>query len=553
MLNARDKKGANMAKTQVKAPARGQWTSQLGFIFAALGSAVGLGNIWRFPGVAYENGGGAFLIPYIVALLTAGIPILLLDYAIGHRFRGSAPQALRRAAGRSGEALGWFQVMICVFIAIYYTAVVAWTASYFVFSFNLKWTSRDSAADFFTEDYLHASESQFTLDIVPGVLIPLVLFWIIALAILAGGVAKGVQRANVIFIPLLVVSFLALVVGSLFLPGAAEGLNAFFTPDFAALGHPKVWIAAYGQIFFSLSVAFGIMLTYSSYRKRRSNLSGPGLVVAFGNSSFELLAGIGVFAALGFFASQGGTSVDQLEGLTGVGLAFMTFPAIVAEMPIAPLFGILFFGSLLLAGLTSLISILEVTIAGLMDKFFLSRKAAVWGFGGLLAVISVILFSTTSGLYALDTIDKFANEIGIVTSAIVMCVLTIWVYRRGPELAQHVSAISTFRINRTWRLLVGIVSPVVITVMLVQVIIGIINEGYEGYPGWYLSLFGWGAVAVMIIAAFILTMLPWKSDPANYRAWPPISGTPPTTGSHRVVDARSAQSDGASTAQGDSL
>ena len=108
------------------APPRAEWTGQLGFILSAIGSAVGLGNIWRFPGVAYENGGGAFLIPYIVALLTAGIPILFLVYAIGHRFRGSAPLALRRIAGRLGEGIGWFQVMICVFIAIYYTAVLAW-------------------------------------------------------------------------------------------------------------------------------------------------------------------------------------------------------------------------------------------------------------------------------------------------------------------------------------------------------------------------------------------------------------------------------------------
>ncbi|MGO1434804.1 MAG: sodium-dependent transporter [Canibacter sp.] len=523
-----------MAKATTQAPARGQWTSQAGFIFAALGSAVGLGNIWRFPGVAYENGGGAFLIPYIIALLTAGIPILFLDYAIGHRFRGSAPLALRRAAGKPGEALGWFQVMICVFIAIYYTAVIAWTASYFIFSFNLKWKNAESPAAFFTGEYLQVGESQFTLDFVPGVLIPLVLFWVVALAILAAGVAKGVQRANVVFIPLLVISFIALVIGALFLPGASAGLNEFFTPDFAALGHASVWIAAYSQIFFSLSIAFGIMLTYSSYRKRRSNLSGPGLVVAFGNSSFELLAGIGVFAALGFFATQQSTSIDQLEGLTGVGLAFMTFPAIVSEMPIAPVFGILFFGSLLLAGITSLISILEVVIAGIMDKFYLSRTATVWGVGGGLAIISVILFGTTSGLFTLDTIDKFANEVGIVLSAIVTCVLVLWVYRRGKELSTHVSRISTFKIDKIWRFLVGVVSPVVIGVMLIQVIIALIGDGYEGYPSWFLGVFGWGSVGVMALVAIILTFIPWKKSPAKFEGWPQIDGAPVTTGANKL-------------------
>ena len=151
------------------------------------------------------------------------------------------------------------------------------------------------------------------------------------IAVLAAGVARGVQRVNVIFLPLLVVAFAVLVVRALFLDGAADGLNALFTPDFSALADPNVWIAAYSQIFFSLSIAFGIMITYASYRRRRSNLTTPGLVVAFANSSFEILAGIGVFATLGFFAFQQGVDVAELEGLTGVGLSFITFPAIVSE------------------------------------------------------------------------------------------------------------------------------------------------------------------------------------------------------------------------------
>ncbi|MDR1852318.1 MAG: sodium-dependent transporter, partial [Propionibacteriaceae bacterium] len=120
------------------APARQQWSGQWGFIISAVGSAVGLGNIWRFPGVAYSHGGGAFMIPYLVALLTAGIPILFLDYAIGHRFRGSAPLAFRRIKNWL-EGLGWFQVMICFFIMIYYAAILAWAGSYFVFSFTFAW------------------------------------------------------------------------------------------------------------------------------------------------------------------------------------------------------------------------------------------------------------------------------------------------------------------------------------------------------------------------------------------------------------------------------
>lgn len=513
--------------TQTSPPARAEWTGQVGFILSAVGSAVGLGNIWRFPGVAYENGGGAFLIPYIVALLTAGIPILFLDYAIGHRFRGSAPLALRRLAGKLGEGIGWFQVMICVFIAIYYTAVLAWASSFFVFSFDVKWG--DDAAGFFTGDYLQLAAEPFTMQFVPSVLIPLVIMWLVSLIVLGAGVVKGVQRLNVIGIPLLVVGFLILVVRALFLPGAVDGLNALFTPDFSALLNPGVWVAAYSQIFFSLSVAFGIMLTYSSYRKRKSNLTTPGLVVAFGNSSFEILAGIGVFATLGFFAHQQGVGVGDLEGLTGVGLAFMTFPAIVAEMPGGPIFGMLFFGSLTVAGLTSMISIMEVILAAVMDKFGLTRVQAVYGIGGVLAVVSIILFGTTSGLTALDTIDNWANNIGIVASAVAMTVTVLWIRRSGTQLAGHLSSLSTFKVGRVWLFFVSVLGPIVLGYMLIATIIDLIAEPYSGYSEGYLLIVGWGSVALMLLGSVILTSRRWKHDPNDFEPWPQLTGSTPQT------------------------
>lgn len=502
---------------------REEWTGQVGFILSAIGSAVGLGNIWRFPGVAYENGGGAFLIPYLVALLTAGIPILFLDYALGHRFRGAAPTAFRRvgrAFGRWTESMGWFQAAIAFVIGLYYTVVIAWALSYFVFSFDLRWG--DDPASFLTGEYLQVGEPGFSLDFVPGVLIPLVIVWVAAIAVLAAGVAKGLQRVNVVCLPLLVVAFAVLVVRALFLDGAAEGLNALFTPDWAALADPNVWIAAYSQIFFSLSIAFGIMITYASYRRRRSNLTTPGLVVAFANSSFEILAGIGVFATLGFFAFQQGIAVAELEGLTGVGLSFVTFPAIVSQMPGGPLFGCLFFGSLTLAGFTSLISVLQVVSAAIQEKFGLTPRAAAVGVGTVSAVLSVLAFSTTTGLLALDVTDQWANNIGIVASAVLMTILVIWVLRRGPELRFHLSAVSTFKVGGLWIALVGVLAPVVLGYMLISRIITLVTEGYEDLPTWYLGLFGWGTIVFIVVAAIVMTLLKWRESPDDFTPWPPF-------------------------------
>lgn len=497
---------------------REEWTGQVGFIIAAIGSAVGLGNIWRFPGVAYENGGGAFLVPYLVALLTAGIPILFLDYAIGHRFRGSAPTAFRRLA-RWLEGLGWFQVMICFVIALYYTAVVAWAVSFFVFSFDLRWG--DDPAAFFTGDYLQLADPGVSLDFVPGVLIPLVAVWAVTIAVLAAGVARGVQRANTVFLPLLVLAFLVLVVRSLFLEGAADGLDALFTPDWAALGDANVWIAAYSQIFFSLSIAFGIMLTYASYRRRRANLTTPGLVVAFSNSSFEILAGIGVFATLGFLAHEQGVGVGEIEGISGPILSFVTFPAIVSQMPGGPFFGALFFGSLAMAGFTSLLSILQVVSAGFQEKFGWSPRQASVRLGVVSAIVSVLLFSTTTGLIALDTADQWANNVGIVGSAVLMTVLVLWVLRRGPELRYHLNAVSTFRLGAWWQVLVAVLAPLVLGYMLVSRIVTLIADGYEGYPGWYLALVGWGTIAFIVLVALVLTAMHWRHSPDDFVAWPP--------------------------------
>ena len=202
-----------------------------------MGSAVGLGNIWRFPGVAYENGGGAFLVPYLVALLVAGVPILLLDYSLGHRYRGSSPAVFRRI-GRRFEPLGWFHVAISFVIITYYAVILAWAIRYTMFSVNLAWG--DDTVGFFVGEYLQLGDPAFNLDVVGGVFWPLLAIWVVAAIVMARGVTRGVELANRLFLPLLTIMFLALVVRAMFLPGASDGLNQFFTPNWGALADAGV-------------------------------------------------------------------------------------------------------------------------------------------------------------------------------------------------------------------------------------------------------------------------------------------------------------------------
>jgi len=271
-----------------------------------------------------------------------------------------------------------------------------------------------------------------------------------------------------------------------------------------------VWIAAYAQIFFSLSIAFGIMITYSSYLKRRSNVVPSGYVVAFANSSFELLAGIGVFATLGFMAFQQGVAVGELENLTGVMLSFATFPQIVSAMPGGPIFGVLFFTSLTLAGITSLISIIQVYSAAFQEKFGLRRVQATVLIGGAAMVLSLALYSSTTGLAVLDTVDKYTNEVGVVLSAIVTCVIVTLGARKLPELRAHLNTVSTAYVGRWWSVLVGLIVPLVLAFMLVSTVMDLFDEPYGEYPWSFVTIAGWGVFGLMVVAALVYTFIPWR-------------------------------------------
>ena len=484
---------------------RATFSNRRAFMVAAIGSAVGLGNIWRFPYIAFENGGGAFLLPYLVALLTAGIPLLLLDYAIGHRYRGSAPLAFRRL-GRWFEPVGWWNVMTNVIICIYYAVIIGWSASYAYYSLNAAWGADPQA--FFFKDFLNmAGPEALGLDFVGKVVGPLIGVWLFTCIIMALGVQKGVAGASSFFMPLLLIMFIIMVGISLTLPGAAKGLDALFTPDWSKLSDPKVWVAAYGQIFFSLSICFGIMLTYASYLKKESDLTGAGLVVGFANSSFEVLAGIGVFSALGFIAVANGQDVSEVAK-GGIGLAFFAFPTIINQAPLGQLLGVLFFGSLVFAGLTSFISVLEVIIAAVQDKLRLRRAHATFLVGLPMMVASTLLFGTAAGLPMLDTMDNFVNMFGIVAVAF-FSLLSIIVTGRLKELGEHLNETSSFKVGTIWKACI-VVTTGVLAFMLYKEATKVLANGYEGYPEWFVNTFGWGMAIGLVIISFLLSRLPCK-------------------------------------------
>lgn len=489
---------------------RDQWNNKIGFLLAAIGSAVGLGNLWRFPYVAATNGGGAFLLPYFFAIITAGIPILILEYTMGKTYRGGAPVTWARI-NRKFEWIGWFQVMVAFVIGVYYFAIIVWVLSYVGFSFTTAWGSDPSS--FFVE-FLGLTDSALNFDgIRTNLIIPFIVIWAIVAFIMYKGVSKGIETVCRICLPILMLLTLILVVRGITLPGAVDGLEYMFKPDWSALKDPSVWVAAYGQIFYSLSIGFAIMLAYSSYLPKDTDVVNSAFITATANHGFEVFAGIGVFSIMGFMAMQQGVAVEDVAS-SGIGLAFMTFPTAINELPaLNGLFGVCFFGALLTAGVTSMVSILQAVVSGFHDKFDIEHSKAVTIVLVPTFVLS-ILFITGAGLNILDIVDAFINNIGVASGGVIEVILITRFF--NPErLRKEANEFSNFSIGKWWTYSLRIVTTIVLGVMLFLNTKDFVINGYGGYASADVNVFGWGCILLVVVAADFLTTLNGKEGYAD--------------------------------------
>ncbi len=479
---------------------RGQWGSRSGFILAAIGSAIGLGNIWRFPYVAASNGGGAFLIPYLVALFTAGIPLLILEFSMGHKIRSSAPGVFAKL-NKKYETIGWFQTLIAFFIATYYVVIIAWSLSYLFFAFTGAWGADPKS--FLFGEYLQLTDNPLNLGgLNIKVTIPLIAVWAINYGVLKLGVKDGLEKANKIFMPLLIVALLIIVIRGVTLPGAMDGLNYFFTPDFSKLTNPNVWLAAYGQIFFSLSICFAIMYAYASYLPKKSDIINNAFMTGLGNCSFSLISGIGVFSILGYMAYVQGVSVAEVS-TAGVGLAFIVFPEAINQLPgMNGLIGGVFFITLIFAGLSSSMSIMEAVVAAISDKFKLTRDQALNRFALISGLLSLFV-ATDGGLYVLDIVDYATNQYGIVIAGILELIVIGWLFNLE-SVRQYANKLSDFSIGKWWNYTIKGTSIILVIILILKVI-NEISSPYEGYSLAALSVYGLGVMIVIVIAAIILT------------------------------------------------
>jgi NSS family neurotransmitter:Na+ symporter len=485
---------------------RSRWKTNFGFLLAAIGSAIGLGNIWRFSYMAYENGGGAFLIPYFVALLTAGIPLMILEYGFGHKIHGSSNLCFAKI-NRKWEWLGWWMPVFAMFgIMLYYAVIIGWCINYTIFSLTLKWGT--DSQGFFLKDFLGLSSDVWSIGgFRLSILISTFLVWVICWYICYKDIDRGIEKACKIFMPTLLILTAILVFWSLTLKGAGSGIAWYLKPDWKKLLNWKVWIAAYGQIFFTLSLAFGIMIAYASYLPEKTDIVQNAFITSFANCFYSIFAGFAVFGVLGYMAHTKGIGIDKVIQ-SGPTLAFVAYPEAISSLPcLRSIFGVLFFLALFLAGLSSGISLVEAFACAVTDKFSFKREnvvTAICFFGFL----GSLVFTTRAGLYWLDIADHFLTNYGLIFAGILECVAVGW-FLKAKVLRRHINAISAWKINKVWDYAIKIFTPGILLIIFVTNLMGEIKTAYGGYKVSALLILGMGWLLITLILSIFLSIRAW--------------------------------------------
>ncbi len=485
------------------------------FIFAAIGSAAGLGNLWRFPYLSYQYGGGAFLLPYFIALIVTGIPLLALEFSIGQYFQKAAVGALRGVKKYFG-VIGWWMLGCSFLILSYYAVVMAWSLIYFLSSFNLSWAS--GTEGFFNNTVLQLSSGIGSLGgfNIP-VLISLGIVWILIYLSVSKGI-DSVSKVVAITMPLPILLLVVLLVRAVTLAGSGSGLALYLTPVLSALWDPEVWLAAFSQIFFTLTLGFGVMIAYASYMDRDSDITKSSLIISVSNAVISILSGFVVFATLGFMASKQGVPVKEVVA-SGPGLAFVVFPKALSMMPFPWLFALLFFIVLLTLGIDSGFSLIEGINAAFYDSLPNISKEVLALTVSAVAFLAGIIYTTKAGLYFLDIIDHFITNFGLILMGLFEAVIIGWFFG-AEKMRGFINDISNWDFPKAWSWSIKFVTPVILVVLLATQLWKEIKEPYGGYPAWALAI-GWVSVFLPFVLGLVLNK--WYGFASDEQSEPGIS------------------------------
>ncbi|MEG1583429.1 MAG: sodium-dependent transporter [Anaerovorax sp.] len=447
---------------------RGQWASNIGFILAAAGSAVGLGNIWKFPGVAYNNGGGAFIIMYIAIVFLIGATVMLTEFTVGRRTQKNAVGAFK-ALDKRFTWVGGLGILTGFIILCYYGHVGGWVIKYIVAYATQSSVIYADPSNFFL-NFLGA-DGHFPVQ--AAIIFPLI-FMILTVFIIMKGVAGGIEKVNKVLMPALFVILIVIAIRSLTLPGAMASLMDFLAVDFGKLNGASV-LAGLGQAFFSLSLGMGVMVTYGSYLSKQENLVKNTFTVCSLDTMVALIAGLAIIPAV---------LISGVEVGMGGGFAFISLATVFQGMPFGAFFGMLFYVLLFFAALTSAISILEGTVAYVSEEMNFDRKKVTMVLGGVMFLIGMLytLGQAYSGMKGIwfdasgvsypgfgDFMEYLTDRLLMPICALAFCIFVGWFW--GIDKAcDEISSGGKYRfaLRNVWIVLVKFVAPIAIILILLS-------------------------------------------------------------------------------------
>lgn len=440
---------------------RASWSGKLAFVLAAAASAVGLGSMWRFPYLAAKYGGGTFLLTYLVFVFTIGIALLLLETALGRKTGQSSIGAFK-AYGKKYAFIGILMSAVPFIIVPYYCVIGGWVTKFLACYVTGDIASLTDGGDYFSAFIANGPES----------ILFMLVFMALTYFVVSRGVKGGIEKANLVMMPALIIMAAGVAIYALTLPGALDGLSYYFIPDFSAFS-PELVISALGQTFFTLSLAMGIMVTYGSYLDKSSKLTSSVAQIAGTTFGVSLLAGLMIIPAA-FAAMGSGEAVAQNSGPT---LMFVVLPQVFSGLgDIAPIIGGVFFVLVLFAALTSSISLVETCTAIIQDATHCKRSTAlivtvVWT--TLMGIIVNLGFGTLSfiqplgeGSSLLDFFDFISNSVMMPVVALLTCIFIGWIVGTK-SLEEEIMLSAEFKLRKVWVFMIKFIAPIVLVIILV--------------------------------------------------------------------------------------
>ena len=480
-----------------------RWDNSTGFLIAMIGAIIGLSGIWKFSYLMYENGGGTFLIPYILAIVIMAIPILVLEFGIGFKYKSSLPKIFYNIKSEF-EIIAWFIVFLIFIVLIYYTCIMSWDLIYVVLSLFKGWGNNPSV--FFSTTLLHSTSNPYGLTyLVVPIGIALAFIWGFIYLFSRKEITKGILTISKISLILSFVLLVGILIFSLQLPGSRTGIMALFNPNWAVLLDVNVWLAAFGQLVFSYGLGYAIASTYSSYLPDNVKLIDNAWIIVLVSLIFEVLVSVLLFAIMGYMALGRNVPIASLVS-DGFSLIFVVFPNVFNIMDpwvymVAPAFFLLLF----VGSLSTILALIEPLSNAICEKFAWTRDRAVRQLV-LVGLFTSFIFATGMGEYLLRITDSFISQFAIILGVLLEIIVLGWVFDIE-DIRSILNGNSYIKLDKSWIITIKFIIPIILAVIW---IIGVYNLIIVGDRQ---SLFVQSIIAsIFVIVPLALTLVPFKGD-----------------------------------------